>query len=578
MAACIAHAPGNQQQKQISVSVSASVASPASVPVSTATTPSTIQYTATVTGTGNTAVTWSLAAASNSSTVCTATGDALGTITSTAANSMTYTAPTEVPVSPCGVAVTATSNEDNSTNGQALVNVHVVVVMSPATDTIGQGANLQFSSTVVGAPSGNQGVIWSASCPACGSQQSGGAFDANNPGLFIAPGFTQGTTSVVNTINATSNFDPQQFGTATITVQPTDPLGTISNLQALSSAECPADSNGGLDNANCYSMTVSCDAISDVTAYLKVNTATTPVGTVMFLIGSGANGLYDSFWQFGYKTVETVFNAHYNTVQISFGEPFTTTQPKGWLQGTGGVRRLACRYATVLDWVYNNPHKIDPNSTATTSAPLCATGNSAGASALAYAMIEYGLAGFGGMPAELTMSELTAGPVTSRLDQGCVCNQNQLGNPSPCAPDLGRTTMCYTHSEASIIDPAYQPEGQSQSPTLCSDGLNGTDVINANRFESDSNIYQPNKTIIPPSGVRIHLRFGGMDTTTGIPQSQAWINQFGTAPNQACSANATHEVPDDSDGAMDIANDIIGKNNRDDGLNKGTPGCVPTAR
>ena len=254
MAACIAHAPGNQQQKQISVSVSASVASPASVPVSTATTPSTIQYTATVTGTGNTAVTWSLAAASNSSTVCTATGDALGTITSTAANSMTYTAPTEVPVSPCGVAVTATSNEDNSTNGQALVNVHVVVVMSPATDTIGQGANLQFSSTVVGAPSGNQGVIWSASCPACGSQQSGGAFDANNPGLFIAPGFTQGTTSVVNTINATSNFDPQQFGTATITVQPTDPLGTISNLQALSSAECPADSNGGLDNANCYSM------------------------------------------------------------------------------------------------------------------------------------------------------------------------------------------------------------------------------------------------------------------------------------------------------------------------------------
>jgi hypothetical protein len=482
----------------------------------------------------------------------------------------------EVPVSPCGVAVIATSNDDNTVSGQALVNVHILVTISPVTDTIGQGANLQYIPTVFGAPSGSEGVIWSASCPSCQSQQTGGAFDANNPGLFVAPGFTSGTTSVTTTINATSNFDPQQFGTATVTVQHTDPLGRIKNLQTLDASQCPADSNGGLSNATCYSMTVSCDAIAaDLTAYLKVNTATNPVGTVMFVVGSGGNGLYDSAWQFGYQTVETVFNAHYNTVQISFGAPFTTTQPNGWLQGPGGVRRLACRYATVVDWVYNNPKEIDPNSTAKASAPLCATGNSGGASALAYAIVEYGLAGFGGMPTELTMSELTSGPVTTRLDLGCVCNQNQMGNPAPCAPQLGRTPMCYTPSEAGIIDPAYQTQGESQPPTLCSDGLSGTDVLNANRFQSDSNIYQPTKPIIPAAGANIHLRYGSLDTTTGIPQGQTWIEQFGSAPKQACSTNASHEIPDDSGGAMDIANDIIGLNKSDP---KGTPGCVATAR
>jgi hypothetical protein len=120
-----------------------------------------------------------------------------------------------------------------------------------------------------------------------------------------------------------------------------------------------------------------------MTAYVKVNAppaSATPKGTVLFLIGRGGDGLYDSNpdWAFGYLTVETVYNASYNTVQISFGSPFTSAQPNGWLQGPGGVRRLACRYATVVDWVYNNPKMINSNTTATVSKPLCATANSGG--------------------------------------------------------------------------------------------------------------------------------------------------------------------------------------------------------
>jgi hypothetical protein len=53
--------------------------------------------------------------------VCSATGDQLGTIATTGTNTMMYTAPAgPLPISPCGVVVTATSNEDNTTSGQAL--------------------------------------------------------------------------------------------------------------------------------------------------------------------------------------------------------------------------------------------------------------------------------------------------------------------------------------------------------------------------------------------------------------------------------------------------------------------------
>jgi hypothetical protein len=565
LAGCIAHAPGSGGgQQQIQVKVTSSPASPASVPVTTPTAASTVQYTATVTGSSN-PVTWSLAADPSASTVCTATGTGLGTITNTGANAMTYTAPSTLPVSPCGVVVTATAS-DNVTTAQALVNVHVVVVVSPqnstvtqAPETIGQGANLQYTATVIGAPStaAGQAVNWSAA--------GAGSFDnpLNNNGLYIAQPLTGGTTSVPATITATSQFDSTQTGTASITVQETDPLGKVSNVQTLSASQCPADSNGGLNNGICYSMTVSCDGVADLTTYLKVNPAlgTTPKGTVLFLTGKGGSGLYDNgTWAFGYQTVEAV-NATYNTVQVSFGAPFVTAQPNGWLQGPGGVRRLACRYATVSDWVYNNPSKINSTSTASNSAPMCATGNSGGSAAVAYAVYEYGLAGINttGPSQELVMVEPSSGPPMTRLDLACVCNNSVMGKADNCVGSAP-APMCYSPSEAGIVDTAYQASGQT-SPTLCTDGLSGVDASQAIRFASESINYQPTKSpAIPVSKtLSVIMRFGGLDTTTAVPQGETWWTAVGpTPPQPLCSQNSTHEIPDDSVGANDIANDIIG--------------------
>lgn len=563
----------NVSAPPVTVTVTSSPASPASVPVST-TSPSTVQYTAVVANIGNPAVTWSLAADPNAATVCTATGAGLGTIISTGADTATYTAPPPtpaLPVSPCGVTVTATASDNVTMSLPLLVSVHVAVSITPAADSIGQGANLQYTAIVNGAPTTTQGqsVTWSPpSCPTCPSSQTGGSFDPNNPGLFLAPGLVAGIDTAAVIITATPSFDPSNPGTTTATVQETDPLGKVSNVQTMSS--CPADSNGGLANGTCYSMTVSCDGIADLPTYLKVNPAADPIGTVLFVIGGGGSGFYDNNlsanppWAFGYQTVENVSAGNFNTVQVSFGAPFDNgTQPNGWLQGPGGVRRLACRFATVSDWVYNNPKMINPNSSAATSAPLCATGNGGGSGAVAYAAFQYGLAGKAttGPAQEFAMIEPTSGPLMTRLDLGCVCNNNVNGPVGPCTTDLAPAPMCYSASEAAIIDPAYQVQGQPTPPTLCSDGLGGLVTDNFNRFASDSidwEPFTPNPIPLSPD-LTVSMRFGGVDQSAAVPQGMYWDSAIRPVPATppACTEDAPYEIPNMPDGAEDIATDII---------------------
>ena len=568
LAGCIAHAPGNGGGggKQIAVAVASSPASPASVSVSTST-PSTVQYTATVTGTSNQAVTWTLAADPDATTVCTASGSALGTIATTGTNTMTYTAPAgPLPMSPCGVAVTATSNEDNVTTGQALVNIHVVVTVSPATDTIGQGANLQLAATVIGASSADQNVDWSAACGQCTGQQTAGIVDPKNPGLYIAPGIESGINTLQAAISATSTFDTQQSGTATITVNKSDPLGTATPATAAAAQMTCPSSIGGVSGATCYQLNVACDAIADWTVYLKVNPTTgTPIGTVILGTGGGGTSLYDNDPNFigesfngGQTIVQDLLNPGvgmpgYTTVQVSFGAPFNNAASveNGWLQGPGGVRRLACRYATVADWVYKNIHNSN------TAAPYCATGNSGGSGAIAYAVSEYALA------SEFSLIELTSGPVMTLLNQGCnLCSQYSGSDPCPGIPPQ---PMCFTASggtgsTSAIIDKAYQAAGHT-TPTLCTDGVNGIgNNKNFSRFLSDSIEDDPGVTPALPIGLStaVNVLFGASDTSNAVPQGEQWWNAVGPTRllTPICVPGTPHAIPSTPAGANQIVSDI----------------------
>ena len=532
---------------------------------------STVQLSATVGPTGtNQAVTWTLSLSANSNS--SATGSGLGTLTDGL-----YTAPANIPscasgITQCNLQVvaTATSVANNSYSGQALINVHVVVALSPATETIGQGANLQYAATVTG--TSNQSINWAAACTSmCASGQGGGGFDPNNQGLYIAPPFEQGvTTGQPVSITATSSFDQTQVATAMVTVEPSDPVGTVPSYVQLGS--CPG---GGISGGSCYQVNTVCDGVADWSAYLKVNTPPTPptpLGTVIFGIGTGGSGLYDNDPDFFYgnnvnggaAVVNGVLTAGYTTVQVSFGAPFNNTNTEnGWLQGPGGVRRLACRYATVADWIFKNQQILNPSTP--TSAPMCATGNSGGSGAIGYALTVYGLA------SEFSFVEPTSGPVMTRIDQGCSPQgnpNNTYGGKTACTNplnlNLSYSTAGSSDGTAGIIDTAYQSEGSS-TPTLCSDGVNGVSTANNLRFQSDSIEYAPSKSpaiLIPNPPTAVNVVLGGQDSSNAVAQGETWWASIGTMggpkATQACVQDAPHAIPaaPSGDGATQIVNDI----------------------
>jgi hypothetical protein len=246
--------------------------------------------------------------------------------------------------------------------------------------------------------------------------------------------------------------------------------------------------------------------------------------------------LYDSTWTYGINVIQEVLAAGFATVQIAFGGPFNSNAtPAGWLTGPGGVRRLACRYATAAQWVYQNIHHSN------TSAPFCATGNSAGSAAITHSVAHYGLDSI------FAFIEPTSGPPLARLDYGCVGNGGSV--PIPCGK--GSNSLSYSISDAAIIDPAY-------SGPICAQAMGGN-TANEAQLLSDS-VDGPGAILSYPK-TAVKTVFGGLDNSVAVPQGLEWLNQVispNGPPAPVCVADADHEIPDALDGATQIANDIIG--------------------
>ncbi len=405
---------------------------------------------------------------------------------------------------------------------------------------IGAGANWQLSATVSGAA--NQNVTWSISP----SGASAGTITSGT-GLYIAPN-TIPTPATV-TITATSVAEPSATASIPVTILANDPIGTVSSSSALGS--CAGSVSGG----TCYQLAISCPQVADFSAYLKVNNpAGAPVGTVLLGTGTGGSGLYDDpnagGYQNGSDVVNSLLTSGYNTVQVSFGAPFDNgSTPRGWLTGPGGVRRLACRYATVADWVYNHPAIINSGVSASNSSPMCATGNSGGSAAIAYAVYEYGL------DTEFKVIEPTSGPVMTRLDLGCSPpGSSTWQNACTTAQqDMTYSTGGSSGGDAAVIDQAYQAAGAS-TPTPCTDSINGT-AAPTGLFLSDSILYQGAQPITL-NNLAIKQLFGDTDTSNAVPQGTFWNMHVFPAPALQCLSGVSHDIPSFSAGAMQIANDI----------------------
>jgi hypothetical protein len=310
-------------------------------------------------------------------------------------------------------------------------------------------------------------------------------------------------------------------------------LGTISGV---SSIAC----SGAVKNGVCQQMTVSCPGVPNVMAYVKTNSPSgTPIGTVTYNTGTDGNGLYDSIFTYGSTAVQNVLNAGFTTVQISWGTPFNQNQPDGWVLGTGGVLASACRYATVTQWIYNNIQK-------NTSIPMCATANSGGAGALAYALSQYPTSNV------ISMAEVTSGPPSARLDWGCGCQEGKL--PVQCGSSTTLGT-CFGKADAPVWDPAYDP---TLATPVCTNAVSGTLPPGGLNFFLGDSVEAPGANYNLPKTF-VNVVFGGADSSSAITIGQDWLNNITSNKGQTCVAGGVHSLANTQAGATQIANDLINK-------------------
>lgn len=302
-----------------------------------------------------------------------------------------------------------------------------------------------------------------------------------------------------------------------------DSLGTAK----ATTISCPSGSLSG----TCYSVDVSCPGVNDFTGYVKVTyPAHKAIGTVVFTTGGNGTFLYETYI-YGTTALNNILSGGYTVAQVTWGEPFAD-QPYGWQTGPGGIRALACRYATVADWVYTNVHQdLD-------QAPMCATGNSDGGEVIGQALAHYGLASI------FAMVEPTSGPPFSRQDWACDCLH-------PSAVDSCGNFLSYcvgVDAAENFIDPAYPGP-------YCSEEMENHSTIFDSIFLQDSILAPDGVLSYPKTNVR--FLYGGLDISAAPVQGRLWEDAITSSTSSQCLPDAPHEIPDVLDGAEQIATDIL---------------------
>lgn len=363
-----------------------------------------------------------------------------------------------------------------------------------------------------------------------------------------------------------------------------DTMGQASVVKHNGTGACPS---GGLSGGTCWDVSIwDCPQTGDTqsspfVASVKVNASSTPVGFVFFTTGGGGTAYYDNFGSWinttetncppqgskfncGLLAVQNVHNAGFTVIQTNFSNPNNSNvQPVGWLTGnpngdTDGPRAMACRYATLVSAVWNSPI-----INGATKKPICATGNSAGSSATAYALTQYGMSVGTTSTPLLSFLEETSGPPMGRIDHGC-------SHTPQCYPvNCGSTTKCSTGqlkegygvgTALQFIDPSYDGDTETTLDTadICSqeiqNNINSDPVFHHDSVLSDD-FASPN---FPHTFV--NFVFGSADGSSAVPLGTEFYNAITSSKPSApvCVNGAPHELPGTFAGASRVATDING--------------------
>jgi hypothetical protein len=354
------------------------------------------------------------------------------------------------------------------------------------------------------------------------------------------------------------------FGLA-IPAHAVDPIGRAS----ATTTPCPP---GGATNGQCYRVTVTkCPGAESFYAGVKLNRASgSPIGAVLLTTGGGGNHWYDNDPSFkiaancagncGLQAIQDLNAAGYITIQTNFSDQDNSTaQFAGWLTGSttvsNGPRELACRYATVAHWAWTSLLRGDA------AIPVCATGNSGGSAALAYALSHYGLGSTSGPGPVFTMAEITSGPPFSRLDHGC------LGKRSPepivtCPSGMAISENLSLQDAENYVDPAYDGDYDCTSPTSChpdSTDICGNSILAGGpadpRLLHDSILSDTDPPVLSFT-TNVNVVFGAQDLTAAVPLGLEWFNAITSQKSQACVARAHHSLPGYTEGEQQTVADL----------------------
>ena len=299
-----------------------------------------------------------------------------------------------------------------------------------------------------------------------------------------------------------------------------DALGTATGTSV-------ACTGKGITGGACYSVALTCPNVTATTANVKVLSPTiTPIGTIVMTAGGGDASYYEYAPGYGNYIVTSVLQAGYTVAETQF----PIAGGNGWLQGpaTDGPRSLACLYSTLVQWIYTNIHQSN------TSAPYCATGESGGAAAIGYSLSHYGLGSI------FNMAELDSGPPFGRVDYGCLCKGS-----SPVSPCGTRNKSCYgAGSTAQRLAEAAYGNNDCAAHTASDAAL----------WDNDS-ISSPDAAYSYPT-TDVHFLFGGLDTSSAVPQGLLFANQIKSKKTIACVADAAHDITEVLDGANQIISDL----------------------
>jgi hypothetical protein len=187
------------------------------------------------------------------------------------------------------------------------------------------------------------------------------------------------------------------------------PLGKFSQKSSITSG-CPS-------GYSCRKFEISCPGVNEPgTGTLAVASAhEDPRGLVMFFTGGSGK----SWWTAGEEThqfAEDLRVLGFAIVQVKWSG-------KGWLRSSpgndAGIAHLACRPATVIQYVHEKYYVPLGIHTPIGKAGFCITGNSGGASQISYALSHYGLDQI------LDVVIPTGGPPHTALAKSCMNNPDE---------------------------------------------------------------------------------------------------------------------------------------------------------